>query len=149
MTAAVVLDRAPVVAAEHERDDLRRIARILEQETSGTATLLGPSDETLELPASAFRLLQRLVHHLAAGQAVTLVAVDKELTTQQAADILNVSRPHLVHLLEQGEIPYTKTGRHRRLRLDDVTAYKQQRDADRRRALRDLTQLNQELGLYR
>jgi excisionase family DNA binding protein len=70
------------------------------------------------------------------------------LTTQQAADFLNVSRPYFIRLLEQGAIPHTKTGSHRRVRLDDVLAYKRQRDAERRRALDDLVALSQEMGLY-
>ncbi len=85
---------------------------------------------------------------LAQGQGVTLVPEDKELTTQQAADLLNVSRPYLVKLLEQRQIPYTKTGTHRRLRVADLVAYKARRDEERGEALAELTQLSEELGHY-
>jgi len=122
---------------------------LLEHGADGGPTLVGADGEAIELPPSAFRLLHGLVHQLARGRAVSLVPVEKELTTQQAADILNVSRPYLVQLLDQGEIPHFKTGRHRRVRFDDLMAFKERRDAERRTALRELTQLNQELGLYR
>lgn len=147
MSAA--LDRSPVAADEAERPALLRLDRLLERGADGGSTLVGPNGETIELPSSAFRLLHGLVHHLARGRAVSLVPVDKEMTTQQAADILNVSRPYLVQLLDEGVIPHSKTGRHHRVRFDDLMAFKERRDAERRTALRELTQLNQELGLYR
>ncbi len=110
--------------------------------------LIDPAGNTVELPASVFHLMQATVHHLAQGQAVVLVPVDKELTTQQAAELLNVSRPYLVKLLEHGNIPYTKTGTHRRIRLTDLQTYKVQRDMQRAELLTQLTQLSQEIGLY-
>lgn len=146
---AAGVNRSPVAADEAERPVLQRLDVLLERGADGGSTLVGPNGETIELPASAFRFLHGLVHHLARGRAVALVPVDKELTTQRAADILNVSRPYLVQLLDEGVIPHSKTGRHRRVRFDDLMAFKERRDAERRTALRELTQLNQELGPYR
>ncbi|HEX5503538.1 MAG TPA: excisionase family DNA-binding protein, partial [Thermomicrobiales bacterium] len=76
------------------------------------------------------------------------VPVYRELTTQQAADLLNVSRQYLIRLLERGDLPFTRTGTHRRIRLDDVLRYKDARSARRREGLRRLTRLSEELGLY-
>lgn len=77
-----------------------------------------------------------------------MVPADQEMTTQQAADLLNLSRPYLIKMLERGDIPYTKTGTHRRVRLSDVISYKTRRDATRDEALTQLTQLSQDMGLY-
>lgn len=85
---------------------------------------------------------------MAHGKAVTLVSSGRMLTTQQAADILNVSRPFLIRLLELGELPFVKVGSHRRIRLDELIAYKRLRDAQRRQGLARLTQLGAEMGDY-
>jgi excisionase family DNA binding protein len=70
------------------------------------------------------------------------------MTTQQAADFLNVSRPYLIKLLEQGEIPYIKVGSHRRIRFEDLMEYKQQRNSKRREGLKELTEFLQDEGFY-
>ncbi|WP_394826726.1 helix-turn-helix domain-containing protein [Pendulispora albinea] len=110
--------------------------------------LLGPKGEHIELPEAVFYALERVVDVLARGDAITVVPVGKELTTQHAANLLNVSRQYLVRLLEEGKIPYTKTGKHRRLRIEDVLAYKRQRAKERRAKLKELTALTEELGGY-
>ncbi|HEY7779249.1 MAG TPA: excisionase family DNA-binding protein [Ktedonobacterales bacterium] len=76
------------------------------------------------------------------------MAITRELSTQEAADILNVSRPYLISILEQGTIPYAKTGTQRRIGFDDLMRYKAQRDAARKQTLDELARLNQEMGLY-
>jgi len=81
---------------------------------------------------------------------ITLIPHDKELTTKEAADILNFSRPFLIRLLDRDEIPYHRVGTHRRLRVEDVLAYREQRAAHRREKLRELTSLSEEVeGGYR
>ncbi|MEO7000586.1 MAG: helix-turn-helix domain-containing protein [Ktedonobacterales bacterium] len=110
--------------------------------------LLGPRGDVVELPASVTTLLRQLITHLAHGNALTLVPVGEELTTQQAADILNVSRPYLIKLLETAHIPYSRVGRHRRIRFADLMRYKSQRNAELRAGLDALSRLSQELGDY-
>ena len=100
-----------------------------------------------ELPDVASDVLAEVLEHLARGEAVSVVAVEAEMTTQQAADLLNVSRPFLVELVERGEIEHRKVGPRRRLRLADVLAYKEADDARRRAAADELTAEAQRLGL--
>jgi excisionase family DNA binding protein len=108
------------------------------------------TDETgapVEVPEQVYRLTREVLSIVAEGGTAAVVEVEHDLTTQAAADILGVSRPHLIKLLDLGEIPYYKVGSHRRLAVADVLAFKQQRDAQRN-ALTELTSLSQELGLY-
>lgn len=104
--------------------------------------------EPTPIPDSVFHLLERIVEVLARGDAVTVVPVGKELTTQQAADLLNISRQFLVRLLDEGKLPHCKTGRHRRLKIEDVLAYKEKRSKERKASLRKLTAMTQEFGGY-
>ena len=106
----------------------------------------GSEAETLEIPASALSLLADALGTIAAGRGVTLVAQDAELTTAQAADILNVSRPYVIKLLEEGKIPHRKTGTHRRIRLEDVLDYKAESKARKERAIDRLVADAQEQG---
>ncbi|MNP74817.1 Helix-turn-helix domain protein [compost metagenome] len=92
-------------------------------------------------------MLDNILSELALGNAVKVVPIHAELTTQEAADLLNVSRPHLVKLLDEGVIPHTKTGRHRRVRFADLMAYKELRDRASREAMDELAAQAQELGM--
>lgn len=115
---------------------------------AATFQLVGPQGETMSIPKSVFAVIVRVAEVLARGDAFTLVPVGKELTTQQAADLLNVSRQYLVRLLNEGRIAYTKTGKHRRLKIEDVLAFKEERDQARKAGLGELTAVSQELGGY-
>lgn len=103
--------------------------------------------EAISLPPSVVELLQYILNETAQGNPVTLLSLESELTTQQAADILNVSRPYFVKLLNGKKLPYRKVGSHRRVLLKDVLAYKEQFDKVRRQALRELVAEAQELNM--
>ncbi len=106
----------------------------------------GPG-ETVVIPASAIRLLVRVLSEMAQGNAVTLIPVHAELTTQQAADILNVSRPFLVKLLDEGQLPCRKVGTQRRILYSDLMAYKRQTEQQRLEVLEELAAQAQELDM--
>ncbi len=105
-------------------------------------------DDSLVVPREATVLLAKILGFLASGEGVNVMPDSAELTTQQAAEFLNVSRPYLIKLLESGEIPYRLVGTHRRIRFRDLDEYKSRDDLKRRRAADELTQLTQDLGLY-
>ncbi|AXA92928.1 helix-turn-helix domain-containing protein [Massilia sp. YMA4] len=101
----------------------------------------------VELPTSALRLLGDVLAELAAGNAVRVVPVHAELTTQDAADLLNVSRPHLVKLLEEGALPFHRAGKHRRVRFADLMQFKAAREAASHHAMKALAEQALELKL--
>ncbi|MBU3695039.1 MAG: helix-turn-helix domain-containing protein [Rhodocyclaceae bacterium] len=103
--------------------------------------------QTIRIPTAALRLLCDALGEMERGHPVTLTPLRAELTTQEAANLLNVSRPFLVRLLEQGDIPFRKTGTHRRVRYDDLMSYKGRVDKQRRQALEELAAQAQALGL--
>lgn len=120
------------------RSKRRRIRYRVETETG--------ADESVAIPAAAAALLERILAEMAQGNAVTLMPAHAELTTQQAADLLKVSRPFLIEQLEKGEIPFRLVGTHRRIRLADVMRYKQEADRRRLDALEKLAALDQARG---
>jgi len=103
--------------------------------------------ETITIPMTALRLLSGILTEMAKGNTVTLIPIHSELTTQQAADLLNVSRPYLIGLLEEGKIPFRLVGQHRRVRLDDLMTYRDRDDEARRRIADSLAADAQELGM--
>lgn len=146
--AFAVVDRGPIAPSESERAALAEIARLFDACDGRGPMLVGLKGEQIALPESVCRVLRQAVRSMSQDRAVSVVPIHKQLTTQEAADLLLVSRPYLVKLLDAGEIPSTKTGTHRRIRLDDLMSYVAQRDARRREALDLLTQESQEMGLY-
>jgi excisionase family DNA binding protein len=107
----------------------------------------GEEAETVAVPASALRLFLHLLTEMSQGNAVTLIPTHAELTTQQAADLLNVSRPYMAKLLDEGKIPGRTVGKYRRVRFDDLMAFKQKDDDARSKVLDQLTAEAQELGM--
>ena len=139
-------------------DDLRKeVVRMLSSLAPRLASvkprakcrLVGADGDEIEVPEAIFKILVHAARVLARGDALTIVPLQQQLTTRQAADVLNVSRQYLVRLLDEQKIPFTKTGAHRRVRLMDLLAFKDERDRKRRASLKKLTELSEEFGGYK
>ncbi|WP_353483992.1 helix-turn-helix domain-containing protein [Haliscomenobacter sp.] len=105
------------------------------------------SDEVVIIPLKALHLLNAIISNMSQGKSIALMRTDAEVSTQQAAEILNVSRPHVIKLLEKGEIPHKKVGSHRRILLQDVLKYESNLKSNRRKKLNALAKEAQQLNL--
>lgn len=142
--------RTPIAAPDAEAAAVVQLRDFMAAKPAGErhhASLRSPDGHQLEIPNSIYRVLVAAVAAMAQGNAVSIVPVHHELTTQQAAVLLGVSRPHLVKLVDAGEIPHHKTGSHRRIYFEDLMRYRDMRDAQRAAALRELTRKSAEYGL--
>ena len=147
----------PTIAPEHEAVLAHEAARAIEaaeaRELAGPIgvrmmlTQAGQELTTLDMPPAAVSLIRRLLKEMGEGKAVALVTDEPEITTEQAAKLLHVSRPYVVGLVDKGQLPARNVGKQRRLLLKDVLAYKRDNEAKRREALHELAALDQELGL--
>ena len=152
----VVSEHDPIAAKESEKPALRKMEGVLNSsENKGTHSyqrplpkLVGPDGDEIELPLSVFQILRRIIDHMMHGRAISIIPVNKELSTQEAADILNVSRPFLIKLLESKAIPFVKVGTHRRIRFIDLMDYKKHRDEETQRGLTKIMRISEEEGLY-
>lgn len=124
-----------------------RLSRLAKRKRQQVNVRVEQDEEAILLPMSAVRLLAEIVAQMARGNAVTVIPNSAEVTTQQAAELLNVSRPFLIEQLEKGTIPFRKVGTHRRVLFRDVMAYKESIDRSRRQALEELSKLDQQYGL--
>ncbi|MEH1876882.1 MAG: helix-turn-helix domain-containing protein [Nostoc sp.] len=136
-----------VISPQLEAQSIKELDRILSVKDF-QAKLVGANGEKINIPEPIYQMLLQVVHAMASGKAISIIPQQQELTTQQAAELLNVSRPYLIKLLKQGDIDYIKVGSHRRVRFDDLMKYKQQRDTKRREGLKELTQFLQDEGFY-
>lgn len=102
----------------------------------------------IRIPVSVLRLLVQILKEISQGNPVTVVPEATEITTQAASEVLGCSRPHVVRLLEEGKIPYTKVGKHRRIRYDDLMSFKKKMKVSQKKKLQDLMKLDEESGLY-
>jgi len=144
----------PVAPSEADavlaRESAERLARQLAKVNGALQLRVTDPDggsETVTIPSTAFRLLVTILAEMASGNAVRLIPHHAELTTQEAAELLNVSRPYLVRLLDDGHIPFHRVGTHRRVLFKDVMTYKAEHRRMRGAALDALSRLDQELGL--
>jgi excisionase family DNA binding protein len=133
-----------------DRDELRieaeQLATVLGME-GRRARLIGPDGGQIELPTAILEALAIIAEALRNGDGVSVIPLHHLLTTTQAADLLNVSRPHLLTLLAKGDLPYEYVGTHRRLRMGDVLTYREQRESERQDALQNLVRQAEDLGL--
>lgn len=150
MTAASLRSLPPTLPTEQEvrlaRDSSRLLAACIGRGDSARLKVID-GDQEITVPVSALRMLVDILAQMAEGHAVTIVPYHAELTTQQAADFLNVSRPYVVGLLERNELSYRKVGSHRRILFQDLVAYQQRSRIKRKQALDELAAQAQELGL--
>ena len=146
MAAEALSERLPTPDEKQKASEaISAMAKALTVEGGLPLTMKEDDGEVrIELPPAIGQLLLDLLAHIARGEMVTFVPYGAYLTTQKAADLLNVSRPFLTKLLESGEIPFHRVGSHRRVLADELLAYKERRDNVRATALRDLQRLGQE-----
>lgn len=106
------------------------------------------TQEKIKIPLKALKLLAKILKATSQGKPVSLVPVATEMTTQAAAELLGCSRPHFVKLLEQGKIAFTKVGKHRRVKYEDVVNYKRQMKAQQEALIIEMMREDEEMGLY-
>lgn len=135
----------------------REIAQLSYQALSNTLAQLNTekvdieiegSNDKIVLPLNALKLLEEILKNMSQGKIISIVPVATEVTTQKAAEILGCSRPHLIKILEEGRIPYTKVGRHRRIMLEEVVSYKRKMKEEQKQHIIDIMNADEEDGLY-
>ena len=125
----------------------RSLEPVLAKKAARHVTVVTEHGVKVVVPREAFQLFQRLLSEMAKGNPVTIVPLHAELTTQQAAELLNVSRPYVIKLLDEGQLPFRRVGTHRRIRADELRQFKELDEAKRRRAIRELTEEAERLNL--
>lgn len=136
-----------VIPSEHDVDLAATASRAIARAAKESLHVRLDNGDELTLPKAVTRLLSHLLMEMGQGNAVTVIPIHAELTTQEAADYLNVSRPHLVKLLMEGHLPHHKVGTHRRVRFTDVCAYKDNFEEYRRKAMDALANEAQDLDM--
>lgn len=147
MSIAVV--EAPSAEVAEKAKSALRVLETVHPQTNAAMTVGADGGDSLSVvvPRDAFKHFLEILGHLANGNAVTIVPIHAELTTQEAADLLNVSRPYVIGLIRAGKLECRKVGKHRRIRFADLMKYKQEDDLGRREAVDELTAEAQRLGL--
>jgi excisionase family DNA binding protein len=139
------MSSAPVSIPETQTAQIRDLRRLIQR---GEARLVGPDGREIAIPEPVHELLLMILKDLQAGKAISVVPEHQQLTTQRAANILGVSRPFLVKLVENGDVPFHMVGSHRRIYLRDLLDYKRRRDAARHGAINDMARSEMEAGTY-
>jgi excisionase family DNA binding protein len=137
-----------VIPNEEDAKVAAESSRVLAAASNGRELRVRLDDgQELTLPKGVARLLSHLLTEMARGNAVTVFPIHAELTTQEAAEILNVSRPYLIQLLEEGKLPYRKVGTHRRVRFQDLMDFRKRHDEEQSRLLDELAAQAQALNM--
>ncbi|MBI4851368.1 MAG: helix-turn-helix domain-containing protein [Acidobacteria bacterium] len=145
--------REPITPTEQEMNlaeiSSRVLAQYIKNKDARSIKIIDDSDssEVVEIPNIAFRLLVDILVHISKGDAITIRPIHQELTTQEAADLLNVSRPFLVKLLEEGKMPFHKVGTHRRVLFKDLLEFKHKHQQEQDKNMDELVALAQEMDL--
>ncbi len=125
------------------------LASVIEQLNSEQPEIeIEETSQKIKIPLSALRLLGDILKAMGQGKLISIVPIATEVTTQAAAEILGCSRPHLVKLLEDGKITFTKVGKHRRIKFDDIMNYRKQMKKQQKQNIIDIMNLDEETGLY-
>jgi excisionase family DNA binding protein len=135
----------PISISEPQAGQIRELRRLIQR---GDAKLVGPDGHQVAIPAPVHDLLLMILKDLQAGKAISIVPEPQQLTTQRAANILGVSRPFLVRLVENGDISFHMVGSHRRIYLRDLLDYKRLRDVARHEAINNMARAEMEAGTY-
>jgi len=144
-TVMAATAQRPISLPESEQKQVQELETILSR---GSAALVSSTGERIEFPNTVYQILRRVVTLMARGQAITLIPDDQVVTTQRAADLLGVSRPFFIKLLDTGAMAYHRVGNQRRVYLREVLSYAQKRENERRAALARLSQAAVDQGLY-
>lgn len=151
--SALILENEPFIPKEHDIElaskSSKELAALLPKKEKDFHMVfkVDKQEAKLVLPFSAIKLLLQILIQMAEGNALTLIPIHAELTTQEAANLLNVSRPFLIKQLESGKIPFHKVGTHRRIRFIDLLKYKAHSDEISKKALDELVKQAQELDM--
>lgn len=125
------------------------LAAVLEQiNTEQTAIEIEETNEKIKIPSRALKLLSDILKAMGEGKPISIVPIATEVTTQKAAEILGCSRPHIVKLLEDGEIAYSKVGKHRRIKFEDLMQYKKAMKEKQKKNIIDIMNTDEEIGMY-
>jgi excisionase family DNA binding protein len=153
--AALVRHEGMVPVGEIKEDQLGKLRRVLSMTAKRGSTeavnlpkLVGSNREEMLLPEPIYRLLCELIPHLRRGETVFMFPESKSLTTQEAADMLGMSRPYLKKLLDEEVIPYFRVGSHRRIYVRDIAKYRNQRDIERHRQVDEILATSEDMGVY-
>jgi excisionase family DNA binding protein len=143
-----VADHILIGPEERDLETIKRVAGDLVANPDTNYVLVDEQHSEVKLPSALVRVLMEAARQLAKGNSVSILHYEQELTTQQAADLLQVSRPYLIRLLEEGKIRHHLVGSHRRIRLGDLLDYKSTRDSLRTANIREMVRVSESLGLY-